>query len=1111
MVTLTDTSADGKLDARYLSDRRGVLLRAKFQGSPLYAFDFEPFGSEIFGDAIVAPSVRSSSVAHSNSGTTTAITLPAGWQAGDLCYIFCSVLASTPAITTPSGWTAKVSAFVSGQNANLMHAVFRRILQAGDSGPTITRASGRFAAVAVAIYDYDPADPDGTTPTKDTNSGVSGSSVRAPSITSSKDSSMLITAHCVRNGTSGNQSMTFTPPPGMTEIAEDDSDSGSTNTAIEVNRLALGSAGATGTKTATLAGTKITDVQRVGSAILVRPKVVPATSFAGGFAWKNIGGRGTQSMNYNPPGTLPSALQYCATMIKSNGTPCTVDSSLSQVVSEIGIPAVPATLPLIRGSNKYSSGTGSDTTSTVPLPSGWQAGDLCYLIYNVRGTTVTTTVPSGWSALVPETSYQGVSNNYTFGVMKRVLQAGDSNPAIAHTSGRFSAVTVAIQAGTFDSTTPEDVTPTTSTATAGVITQVPSPSITPVTDQCLILTNHLASNNTTVVTMTFTPPSGMTELQDTTSGHTSSGNTSMETCYLQRGTGTNGVATGIKNATPTSTDLTNVAVAGVTIAVRPKDQGTPAVPGVSGSATSPAFNLPSSPNTLVVAMASYNAASGDAAGDKITITNNKGLTVVPGVSRDHRDGSQNGGTKIAYMWGASAQTGMTVTATLSGVTASVDDIVLKILLIGNVDWAELSPDGTLEGSSQSNSKTISMQSEAIEEGVALWVIMDGVTKGTPVITEPTWTAISPSTVSKTSSSPINGQQSLLNSWTSGGQGISYTLPSSVSGEQCVRIWFKIKGSEGLSSAWTSSVGARLEVKAYNLAGYNWQTNTLGFPGNVERYWYTDFFIPKGNNLKKITITGYGWDSNANARFDDIKIETVPPDYIRFVRKTDGGNVRGGDPAQAVLGTAYAFDDELTPNQDTEWYAEPIYYGQVGSPTGTVNFVIEDRSVDLPSTMIKSVETPGLIMFLPVDQKDFTRQRSTTFVNKQSTGKPAGGVNSAYSASGDYMLITSTIAEMNDLLTILDEAVLYLSPTGRYNRKPFYATVSEYTILDFARMDGQEKIFNIQFQEVERPDTEGQPNYLPLRDYAWLQTQYANYAALEATGITYDDLAFSAVD
>jgi hypothetical protein len=233
--------------------------------------------------------------------------------------------------------------------------------------------------------------------------------------------------------------------------------------------------------------------------------------------------------------------------------------------------------------------------------------------------------------------------------------------------------------------------------------------------------------------------------------------------------------------------------------------------------------------------------------------------------------------------------------------------------------------------------------------------------------------------------------------------------------------------------------------------------------------------------------------------------------VRFVRKTDGGYVRGGDPAQAVLGTAYAFDDELTPNRATEWHAEPIFSGgNVGSATGTVGFTIEDRSVNLPSTMVKSVETPGLIIFLPTDQRDFTRSRSTTFVNKQSFGKPAGGVNSAFSAAGDYMLITKTIDEMNDFITILDETVLYISPTGRYNRTPFYATVSEYTIVDFARMDSTEKVFNITFQEVERPDTEGQPNYLPLRDYAWLQTQYSTYGDPALTSITYDDLAFSAV-
>jgi hypothetical protein len=469
------------------------------------------------------------------------------------------------------------------------------------------------------------------------------------------------------------------------------------------------------------------------------------------------------------------------------------------------------------------------------------------------------------------------------------------------------------------------------------------------------------------------------------------------------------------------------------------------------------------------------------------------------------------------MWSSGAQTGMTVTATLSGVNTTVDDIVFKVLLLGNVDWPGLSPDGSFEGSTTDNFAPLTIESETITEGIALWAITDSATQGTPVITEDSWVAISPSTVSKTAVTPIAGQQSLLNTWTSGQQGIRWILApgSEITGNKGIRLSFKILGSEGLSSTWvdTKTNKARLEVRAYNKLGQLWKTNVLGFPGNVLRSWSTEFFIPKGSDLTKMEIVTYGWDSNAAARFDEITIVETRPWAVRFVRKTDGGYVRGGDPSLCVQGTAYAYDDELTPNQLTEWFAEPIYGGSggvLGEPTGTIEFTIEDRAVTLPSTMLKSVETPGLIIFLPTDQRDFTRSRSTTFVNKQTTGKPAGGVNSAYSASGDYRLVTKTIPEMNDLMTILDETVLYISPTGRYNRMPFYATVSEYTILDFARMDGQEKIFNIQFQEVERPDTEWQPNYLPLRDYAWLATQYDTYSDPDLTSMTYDDLAFSAV-
>jgi hypothetical protein len=1104
VATLTDISADGRLEARYLNDRRGVLMRAKFTGKDLYSFDFEPFAQATYGDTIVSPTVRASATAFSNSGTTTVVPLPSGWQPGDLCYICYSLLSSSPSMATPAGWSARVAMTASGQNANLVHGVYKRILQAGDGSVTITRASGRFAAISVAIYDYDPTTPEDVNPVTDSNSGVTGSSVRAPSITSTRDNCLLITSHCVRNGTSGVTNMSYTPPPGMTEVADVASTSTSTNTALEVVRLTLGSAAAAGTKIATLAGSKITDIQRVGSSIVVRPKVVPATSFAGGFAWKHIGSRGTHSMNYNPPGTNPSALQWCSTMIKSDDNPIIADTSVPLAVSGVSIPAVSQELPQVRSASEVSTGSSTTaTTLTVTLPAGWQAGDLCYIPWGLSATSASLTVPSGWTEIIPQT-YASGSTTGMMGVLRRVLQAGDSNPVLNFTSGRAVAIAVAIYG--YDPAFPEDVTPLLDPS-AGSMPNCIAESLTPVTINCLLITTHVVRNSTNnIINMAMTPPAGMTEIHDIANTSTGSNNV-INVCQQAL---TTLDPTGAKTATVTGSDVTTGNRMAVSILIRPKvPVGSSGSTGVSGAAVTVPFNIPA--NTLVAAMVGYNAATGDAAGDKVTISNDKGITVTPGVSRDHRDGSQNGGTKIAYMWSSGAQTGMTVTATLAGVDLAVDDVVMKVLLINNVDWLNLTPDGNFEGSSQDNSMTVTMQSDLVGQGIALWAVMDGVTKGTPVITEPSWTAISPSTVSKTAVTPITGQQSLLNSWTSGQQGIRWTLPTSEKGEKSVRLWFKVLGTEELSSTWPKSQTARLEVLAYNTSNRLWKTNVLGFPGNIERYWFTDFFIPKGDDLAKIEIITYGWDSSAAARFDDIKLEEIVPDYVRFARKTDGGYVRGGDPAQAVQGVAYAFDDELVPNQATEWYAEPIFpNGAVGSVTGEVGFTIEDRSVDLPSTMIKSVETPGLIIFVPTQQNEFTRSRSTTFVNKQTTGKPAGGVNSAFSASGDYQLITKTIVEMNDLITILDETVLYISPTGRYNRKPFYATVSEYTILDFARMDGQEKVFAIQFQEVERPDTEGQGNYLPLRDYGWLATQYDTYNDPDLTSLTYDQLAFSTV-
>ena len=825
----------------------------------------------------------------------------------------------------------------------------------------------------------------------------------------------------------------------------------------------------------------------------------------------------------------------------------------------------------VRSTARYAGLT--DTSHTVPLPPGWAVGDLCYIAWSMAttlSTALTLTVPSGWTQVITQFAPSGVVGAI-HGVLRRVLQAGDGSVTLSHTNSRLAAVSVAV---TGNAVVSEDVTPASDNNSGVTGANVRAPSLTPVTSADLLLTFHAVRNNSPGVVTSIKAPTGMIKLNEISSAHKTHANTAIQVSQQMLSGLT---ATGTKIATASASNITNINRQGSSILIRSltppsasldisggfawkhiamtgpqlatydcpgtnkvsiqwcaaiiQSNGTPitvdATPAMvttqTGTATTATFNVPV--NTMIAALIGYNADQGDTPGNKITVTNNKSLVVTKIVERAHGDG-ESGGCAIAYMYSTGAQTGMTVTATATGVNVNSDDVALKVLLLGNTDTVDPMPDGVFEGTSYGNMHYLTARSELTSQGIALWAMNDWFDLGSPAISELNWGARFGTSLVKTATSPISGQQSLLNTWTIAVSGIQFTMNNEhlIDGPKNLRISFKFLGTETVNPSYNPKISQsnlppgppRLELEYKDVAGRVFKRTSLGFPSNVLRDWSSDFFIPAGVSFRSMTIWMHGWDTSAAARVDDIKITELMPEYVRFRRVTDGGYVRGGNPAQAVRGVAYAFDDELVPNQPTEWSAEPVYNVSdpqatvYGPETGTVGFTIEDRPVTLPSTLIKSVEDAGLRMYLSTDQRQITKSRSTTFVNKQTTGKPAGGVNSAYSLAGDWHLITRTIQEMRDLMTILDETVLYISPTGRYNKIPFYATVMEYTIHDFATMDDQHKTFAIRFQEVERPDTEGQPNFLPLADYKWLAEQYSTYSDPALTSLTYDQLAFSAV-
>jgi len=198
--------------------------------------------------------------------------LPAGWQPGDTVFLFSQVTVSGSANTTaPAGWTQAVGDFTSASSTSAHQAVWYRVMQAGDTAPSVTEPAARFAWSTVAVQGASTTTPLDVTPATDTNSGVAYPGVRAPSITPVTPGALLLTAHGVRNGTNS-ATTSFSPPAGMGELGDSTSNIASkSNAALEVDSLALTDTSATGAKVATASSSSGTVTNQCGTAIVVRP------------------------------------------------------------------------------------------------------------------------------------------------------------------------------------------------------------------------------------------------------------------------------------------------------------------------------------------------------------------------------------------------------------------------------------------------------------------------------------------------------------------------------------------------------------------------------------------------------------------------------------------------------------------------------------------------------------------------------------------------------------------------------------------------------------------------------------------------------------------------
>lgn len=182
------------------------------------------------------------------SGSSLNLTLPSGTAANDQILLTVTLPGNQSIKSTPSGYTL-VGTYSSGTGAsNVQLAVYRRTAQTGDTSVTITFSKTFAKAATVTVYrGVNPVTP------IDANTGapptVSGTTITAPSLTTTKPNDELVFADGAESSTAG----TWTAPSQMTTAQNNPA--GAPTIAASIADQTLTAAGATGTRTATYSTT----------------------------------------------------------------------------------------------------------------------------------------------------------------------------------------------------------------------------------------------------------------------------------------------------------------------------------------------------------------------------------------------------------------------------------------------------------------------------------------------------------------------------------------------------------------------------------------------------------------------------------------------------------------------------------------------------------------------------------------------------------------------------------------------------------------------------------------------------------------------------------------
>ena len=194
----------------------------------------------------ITPAFRAAASA-TTTGTTLTITKPSGTATNDMLVASIAVTPSTATITPPSGWTLVRRMDNAGPTANSL-AVYYKAAGTSEPASYAWGLSGSSFTVG-GIQGFTGIDTAGPLDIENGQSTPSSTTHAAPSITTTVANTMLVASHTFAS------SQSWTPPSGMTESLDQRSGANNaTGLSIEGSRVLLAVAGASGTKSATAAG-----------------------------------------------------------------------------------------------------------------------------------------------------------------------------------------------------------------------------------------------------------------------------------------------------------------------------------------------------------------------------------------------------------------------------------------------------------------------------------------------------------------------------------------------------------------------------------------------------------------------------------------------------------------------------------------------------------------------------------------------------------------------------------------------------------------------------------------------------------------------------------------